>query len=72
MNSKPQAPGQWAQQQKVAEKRDVKRKADKQPQMGHTGGVQPMEEPAKKHGHKMKPTESDPTTPEDQGGIAGP
>jgi hypothetical protein len=65
MTTKPQAPGQWAQQQKVAEKK----KAEKQPQMEQSSGqdAEPMEEPAKKHGDKMQPT-----TPEDQGGIAGP
>ena len=72
MNSKPQAPGQWAQQQKVAEKKEEKKRADKQPQTEHTAGAQQLEEPAKKHGDKMKHTDGDPTTPEEQGGIAGP
>jgi hypothetical protein len=68
MNTKPQAPGQWAQQQKVAEKK----KAEKPPQMEQGAGAEPTEEPAKKHGDKIKPSPGKPTTPEDQGGIAGP
>ena len=75
MNTKPQVLGQWAQQQKVAEKKDEKTRSEKQSPMEQSSGAEPMKEPAKKHGDKIdvRPKGSArPNTPEDQGGIAGP
>jgi hypothetical protein len=77
MNTKPQAPGQWAQQQKIAEKKQAKKHADRQPQMEQTSGedAQPMAEPRKSHGDKIKARPGEggkPETPEGQGGIGGP
>jgi len=81
MNTKPQAPGQWAQQQKMAEKKQAKKhtekQADRQPQMEQSSGddAQPMAEPAKLHGDKIKArpeAKAKPDTPEGQGGMGGP
>ena len=75
MNTKPQAPGQWAQQQKIAEKKDDKKRAGQHPQTKQSTGAEPMQEPRKKHGDKIdaRPeAKSKTATPEDQGGIAGP
>jgi hypothetical protein len=33
MSTNPQAPGQWAEQQKIAEKKDEKKRAQRLPQM---------------------------------------
>jgi hypothetical protein len=74
MNTKPHAAGQWAQQQQVAEEKDETKRAEK-PQMEQRIGAEPMEEPKKKHGDKIDPRlvgRTNPTTPEDQGGIGGP
>jgi hypothetical protein len=52
---------------------------EKKPLNRREEGAQPMEEPSKSHGDKIKPhdpkpekSKPDPVTPEQQGGIAGP
>jgi hypothetical protein len=78
MNTKPEAPGQWAQQQKIAEKKDAKKRAARQPQMEQSSSgddAQPMAEPTKPHGDKIKArpaANAKPDTPEGQGGTGGP
>jgi hypothetical protein len=54
MSTKPQAPGQWADQQKAAEKPHPKKRAQTPRQVQQSSGLQPMDEPAKQHGDKLK------------------